>query len=81
MHHLVRDYSNQLWLLPRCRIQNGNCLAMAFSRFNVSSSGGSSGRSSSFIFFDRGCLTILAVGITVKGEFVGVVTEMTLGFI
>ncbi len=74
-------YNDPLCRLPRCRTQNGYCLAMALSRLNVSSSGGSSRRSSSFSFFDRGCLTILAVGRTVKGEFVAVVTEMTLGFI
>lgn len=33
-------------------------------------------------FFERGCLTILAVGKAVSGELAGgVVTETTLGFI
>lgn len=62
---------------------------MALSRLRVSSSGGSkdeskrtSGISSSRIFFDRGCLTILAVGKTVSGELADAeVTGMTLGFI
>jgi hypothetical protein len=70
-------------------MQKGYCLAMALSRRSVSSSGGSKetkgairGISSSFIFLDLGCLTILAVGKTVKGELTDAeVTGTTLGFI
>ena len=62
---------------------------MALSRLRVSSSGGSKdesirirGMSSSLNFFERGCLTILAVGKTVSGELADAeVTGMTLGFI
>ena len=62
---------------------------MALSRLRVSSSGGFKdesneirGISSSLIFFERGCLTILAVGKTVSGEPGDAeVTGMTLGFI
>ena len=32
-------YNNQLWLFPLCKIQNGYCLAIAFNRSSVSSSG------------------------------------------
>jgi hypothetical protein len=63
-------------------MQNGYCFAIAFSRFNVSSSGGSTENSSSCIFLDWGCRTILAVGNTVSGETALVVLAGTiLGFI
>ena len=48
---------------------------------SVSSSGGGM-RGASVSFFERGCLTILAVGNTVSCGLAGVaVTETTLGFI
>jgi hypothetical protein len=70
-------------------MQKGYCRAMALSRRSVSSSGGFKdeskrikGKSSSLSFFERGCLTILAVGKTVSGEVAEAeVTAMTLGFI
>jgi hypothetical protein len=63
-------------------MQNGCCLAIALSRFNVSSSGGSTVGSSSCIL-DWGCLTILAVGKTVSVEEALVVflAGTILGFI
>jgi hypothetical protein len=48
-------------------MQNGYCFAIALSLFNVSSSGGSTA-TSSCIFFESGCRTILAVGNAVSGE-------------
>lgn len=76
-------YNNRLWLLFLCEMQKGYCLAMALRRRTTSSSGGgSTGANSSFTFFDRGCLTILAVGKAVSGELTeGAITWMTLGFI
>ena len=72
-------YNNGL-LLPLCNLQNGYCLARTFRRRSVSSSGG--GRVPSDSIFERGCLTILAVGRAVSDGLVGgVVTETTLGFI
>jgi hypothetical protein len=49
-------------------MQNGYCFAIALSLFRVSSSGGSTVKSSPCIFIDWGCRTILAVGNTVSGE-------------
>jgi hypothetical protein len=73
-------YNNGL-LLPLCNLQNGYCLARTFRRLSVSSSGGGIGEPSCSIF-ERGCLTILAVGSAVSDELAGgVVTETTLGFI
>jgi len=64
-------------------MQNGYCFAIALSRFNVSSSGGSTANSSSCIFFESGCRTILAVGNAVSGEEALVVlfAGTILGFI
>jgi hypothetical protein len=64
-------------------MQNGYCFATALSRFNVSSSGGSTVISSSWIFFESGCRTILAVGNAVSGEEALVVlfAGTILGFI
>lgn len=74
------NYNNGL-LLPLFVLQNGYCLARTFRRVSVSSSGGGKSVSSGSIF-ERGCLTILAVGNAVScGLMVGVVTETTLGFI
>ncbi len=71
------NYNSGL-LLPLCLIQNGCWLAKTFRRRSVSSSGGFSLLSS---FFERGCLTILAVGKAVNGEAsVGAAAVMTLGF-
>jgi hypothetical protein len=60
-------------------MQKGYCLAMAFRRKMVSSSGWF-WKSSSFGFFERGCLTILAVGKAVRGELTEV-EETGMGFI
>jgi hypothetical protein len=76
---MITTYNNGL-LLPLCNLQNGYCLARTFRRLSVSSSGG--GKVPSGSIFERGCLTILAVGSAVSGELAGeVVTETTLGFI
>jgi putative Ca2+/H+ antiporter (TMEM165/GDT1 family) len=64
-------------------MQNGYCFAIALSLFNVSSSGGSTA-TSSCIFFESGCRTILAVGNAVSGEEALVVVLFAgtiLGFI
>ena len=53
---------------------------MSFRRKMVSSSGGFCKSSSSLGFFERGCLTILAVGKTVRGELTEV-EETDIGFI
>jgi hypothetical protein len=64
-------------------MQNGYCFAIALSRLRVSSSGGSTVKSSSCILFDWGCRTILAVGKAVSGEEALVVflAGTILGFI
>jgi hypothetical protein len=64
-------------------MQNGYCFAIALSRFNVSSSGGSTVISSSCNFFESGCRTILAVGNAVSGEeaLVVLLAGTILGFI
>lgn len=49
-------------------MQNGYCLAIAFNRISVSSSGGSTFILSTCKPFDWGCLTILAVGSVVSGK-------------
>ena len=67
-----------------CDTQNGYCLAIAFSRWIISSEGGGGIRSSSSLdFFERGCLTILAeAGKVVScGLTEGGITWTTLGFI
>lgn len=77
-------YRRRLWLLVLCDTQNGYCLAMAFRRWIISSEGGGVNEaSSSLAFFERGCLTILAVaGNVVSCELTdGVITWTTLGFI
>ena len=57
-------------------------MAIALRRWTTSSEGGSTGACSSFPFFDRGCLTILAVGRAVSVELAeGTITWTTLGFI
>lgn len=63
-------YRSRLWLLVLCDTQNGCCLAIAFSRWIISSEGGGGNVAwSSLAFFERGCLTILAVaGKVVSGE-------------
>ena len=77
-------YRRRLWLLVLWDTQNGYCLAIAFSRWIISSEGGGvDGAWSSLAFFERGCLTILAeAGKLVSCELTeGTITWTTLGFI
>jgi hypothetical protein len=64
-------------------MQNGYCLAIALSRFMISSSGGATVNSFSCNRFESGCLTIFAVGSTVSGEeaLVAFLAGTILGFI
>jgi len=75
-----KSYKSGL-LLPLCRIQNGNCLARKFRRFNVSSSGGVSCGVASGTLFARGCLTIFAVGKAASGELTEADAVTMFGFI